>query len=105
MTTMVDYVNKLSGDSFDNFENIIIKQYRKFNFFYHLVSPFSNLISDLHYTFNSATELDVILVFDNSDNKKHVNDMIAGKINKGNIKGSIKSKKTTLDIKLILDEN
>lgn len=103
--TMIDYVNLMSGDDFDTFENIIVHQYIKFIRFYKLVSPFSDVIKDMNYTFNSPVELEVTLLFGKDTDKKNVEKNVCDQLTKCGYDGSTKSKSKSLFIKLILDED
>ena len=70
--SMIDYINTLSGDNFETFENIILNQYRKFVKFYKLVSSYSSEIESLEYKFEENCKLEVYLTFKTENNARNI---------------------------------
>lgn len=103
--SMVDYVNEMSGDDIDTFENIITYHYRKFTRFYNLVNSFSEDIENIHYTFESPEELNVTLLFTKKSNVKDFKRVIDEKIVKNGYNAVVETDNKVLDITLILDED
>ncbi len=102
---MSDYVNKMSGDDIEAFENIITNQYKKFIRFFKLVSKYSDEIDDLHYVFNSSNELEVDLIFVKGTDVAKIEKKISSKISELDYEAEICIKKKTISIKIFLDED
>lgn len=102
---MADYLNALTSDDLETFEQIISLQYRKFVRFYNLVNRYSSLIDKLKYNFEDASSLDVILTMDSSADMKMIKKELESSMEKSGYDGSIKIQKKNLRISIILMES
>lgn len=102
---MIEYLNTLSSNDFDVFEQIISLQYRKFVRFYRLVREYSEMISKIKYEFNSPSSLDVVLSFDTSKNLSSIKKELESSMKKSEYEGEIKLSKKNMYISLTLIED
>lgn len=102
---MAEYLNALTSDDLDTFEQIISLQYRKFTMFYKLVNQYSHLIDKLKYNFEDASSLDVVLSMDSSTDMKSVKKELESSMEKSGYDGSIKIQKKNLRISIVLLES
>ena len=102
---MAEYLNALTSDDLDTFEQIISLQYRKFVRFYNLVNRYSNLIDKLKYNFEDASSLDVVLTMDSSADMKNIKRELESSMEKSGYDGNIKIQKKNLHISIVLSES
>ena len=103
--SMIDYINTLSGDNFQMFENIIINQYRKFVKFYKLVSSYSSDIESLEYKFEENCKLEVYLSFKTENNARNVFIKLSNLENDDNLSISITQSFNKIHVVLVMDES
>ena len=57
--SMTSYINALTEDDYDLFEDIFINKYKKFSCFYWLICDFNDYIDNLHYNQSDSDTLNI----------------------------------------------
>lgn len=98
--SLIDYATSLSNQNIDVLEDLIIKKYRKFIKFFHLIRDFTPSIKKMEYDFADKETLSITITFTKSIKLDTKKDLISDMEKSGyKVNSKITGKKVKLTIK------